>query len=178
MKSLPSINWFRNPTTWILAALMLTVVIGFVLADDYGPSIDEPHNANLGSHAVTAYLTLGAVSYGIDEFRYHGPFYASLREAVTEIVEVVVPSWVTYDVGHFVYFLSLPIALASLYYIALRWTSPQAALVASPRITPAAKVALSKPDGRILLSAGATSRTPINKAGAKPIIAADRAAEA
>ena len=121
----------RTPTFWIIAVAMLIGVVGFVLADDYGPSIDEPENAGLGSRAVTAYLTLGALSSRLDEFRYHGPFYASVREVVTEIVEVIVPSWVTYDVGHFVYFLSLPIALASLYYIALRWTSPLAALIAT-----------------------------------------------
>ena len=130
-ESLDRKGWSRNPTIWILAVVVATLVVGITLADDYGPSVDEPHNAALGSQAVTAYLTLGALSEGFEQFRYHGPFYASVREAVTEVVELVIPSWVIYDVGHFVNFLSLPIALASLYYIVLRWTSPLPALVAT-----------------------------------------------
>ncbi|GMQ83256.1 MAG: hypothetical protein BMS9Abin05_2750 [Rhodothermia bacterium] len=130
-KRLVQTSWSRNPTIWIIAVVTATLVVGIMLADDYGPSVDEPHNANLGSQAVVAYLTFAAPSDRFEVFPYHGPFYASVREVVTEVVEAIVPAWVTYDVGHFVYFLSLPIALASLYYIAHRWTSPIAALVAT-----------------------------------------------
>ena len=130
-ESLDQAGWSRNPTIWIIVILAATLLVGIILANDYGPSVDEPHNIVLGSRAVTAYLTLSAPPGGSDIFRFHGPFYAAVREAVTELVEVIVPAWVTYDVGHFVHFLSLPIALASLYYIALRWTSPRAALIAT-----------------------------------------------
>jgi len=131
MKPVLSTNRLGNPTIWILAVLMLTVVIGFVLADDYGPSIDEPSFGVIGSQTVAAYLTMTAPTEWEEILRFYGPFYLSVREVVTEVVNIVFPSTITYDVGHFVYFLSLPIAMASLYYIAQRWTSRLAALVAT-----------------------------------------------
>lgn len=121
----------RKPSFLIVGLVAITVLVGIPLADDFGASFDEPYAAALGSQTVAAYLTMTAPSEFSDNNRWYGPIYSSAREVVTEVVEAIIPRWVTYDVGHYVYFLSLPIAIASLYFIAQRWTSRIAALAAT-----------------------------------------------
>jgi len=127
----PSVGWRRNSRIPIFTVLGITLVVGKVLADDYGPSFDEVAQATYGNQALNAYSRLSGPEDWHGNLKYYGPFYSAVAEAVTKLSTFVGSSWLPTSVRHLVNFVSLPIAMASFYFIAQRWTTTAAALIGS-----------------------------------------------
>ena len=119
-----------SQNTFILFVAGITVAIGLTLADDYGPSFDETSTAAYGRETLSAYLQLRAPEDSQGILRHYGPFFAA-SEAVKKIGGFANSNWLPGAIGHFTFFLSLPIAMVSLYYLAERWTTPIVALIAT-----------------------------------------------
>ena len=115
----------------IIAAVVLALVVGTMLAADYGPSYDEGNTVPYGNAALGAYLHLAAPENWDGNLKYYGPFYLAASEAVTAVIGIVGAPWTPIESRHFAYFLSLPIAMLSLYALAIRWVARGPALVAT-----------------------------------------------
>ncbi|MFQ5923917.1 MAG: hypothetical protein ACE5M4_13830, partial [Anaerolineales bacterium] len=124
-----SLGWMSNPRSWFVLVAASTLIVGVVLADDYGPSFDEVAQATYGNQALNAYSRLTGPEEWHGNLKYYGPFYSAVAEAVTKFSTFVGSSWLPTSVRHLVNFVSLPIAMASFYYIARRWTTRAAALI-------------------------------------------------
>ena len=124
-----SLGWRLNSRIPILAVLGITLVVGLVLADDYGPSFDETFQAIYGNQALTAYTRFTAPEEWLRNLANYGPFYSAMTEAVTGLSRIVGSPWLPTDIRHLVNYASLPIAMASFYFIAQRWTTTTAAMI-------------------------------------------------
>ena len=115
----------------IIVLVVLALVAGLMFAADYGPSYDEGNTVPYGNAALAAYLHLTAPEDRYGNLKYYGPFYLAASEAVTSVIGLVGDSWTPYESRHFAYFLSLPIAMLSLYALAIRWVARGPALTAT-----------------------------------------------
>jgi hypothetical protein len=113
----------------IIAAITLVILTGIALASHYGASYDEGNTVPYGRTVLGAYLHLTAPESWDGNLKYYGPFYFALTEAATTVLGFVGVPWTSIELRHFIYFLSLPIAMASLYSLAVRWVAIGPALI-------------------------------------------------
>ena len=115
----------------IIAAVVLVLFAGIMLAADYGSSYDEGNTVPYGTTTLGAYLRLTGPEDWAGNLKYYGPFYFGSSEAVSTLSRLVGLPWTPIESRHFAYFLSLPIAMLSLYALAVRWVARGPALVAT-----------------------------------------------
>jgi len=121
----------RSPHLPIALMTVTFLAIGVGLASDYGPSWDELNTVPYGKQTLEAYLS-GVSQHDLQgNLRYYGPAYFGAAESLVSAGRLINPLWSAVDLRHFMYFLSLPIALLSLYSLASRWFGRTAALATS-----------------------------------------------
>ena len=115
----------------IIAATVFVLFVGTTLAADYGSSYDEGNTVPYGTESLGAYLRLTAPEDRAGNLKYYGPFYLATSEAVSTLSRVVGAPWTPIESRHFAYFLSLPIAMLSIYALVIRWVARGPALFAA-----------------------------------------------
>lgn len=112
--------------------LLLGVVTGFILADDYGMSWDEPINYQVGVDAVKAFRSATGYSAYLsngEAISHHGPSYFMLSSIISRGLDGVKDSWGLADGRHLVNFVAFSLGVVSFYLIALRLVERRYALL-------------------------------------------------
>ena len=118
-----SANSQWGPLLVILAAFL---VVGVVLADDYGAEIDELTNARVGANALKSYWSPDAyrvyMSNG-DPLAQHGPSYFMVFSAASQMWSRVFPGWRLTAGRHFTNYLTFLLAITGFYFLVSRVVS-------------------------------------------------------
>jgi hypothetical protein len=121
----------------ILALITLNLLIGALVFTHYGESWDENSILIYARNTLAAYRTvftgdqMRPALYGPFNLRFYGPFFFALDHAFAAGMQALAPSIDVLHFWHLGYFLTFQIALASLYFLCLRWVSKGAALGAT-----------------------------------------------
>jgi len=103
----------------LLVGLMILVVLGLSLLQDYGTSVDEELNAYYGSLTLRAYQTGSLLkSPGIDYF--NGTFYFMVFTITSQLFRVLNPGWLATDGRHLTNFLIFLVGVYFFYRISMR----------------------------------------------------------
>lgn len=111
---------------WPAVGFIAIFLLGFILADDYGQSWDDPTNALYGEDVLRAYV-------GSEDFLdhanlpYYGPFHFAGSALLVKLISALSTGWGAVDVRHFANFLAFSIAGLAFYLLARtifsRWVS-------------------------------------------------------
>ncbi|HSQ08231.1 MAG TPA: hypothetical protein VLM84_11155 [Chromatiaceae bacterium] len=115
--------FFSSSTLVPLVSVVLLLVVGIVVADDYGTSQDEYANYLVGADALQAYTSPGQfLDYieGGDPLAHHGPSYFMLWAVTSKVWEEVVPWWTRADGRHFTNFLMYGVSVVGVYALSVR----------------------------------------------------------
>jgi len=123
-------------SAWAPLALLLLIglLAGVWLVNDYGMSWDEERNYTVGADALQAYLSplryQDYLAHG-DPLAHHGPSYFMLFASLARGLTLLNPTWHIADGRHIVTYLSFLVALAAFYAMALRLTHRRTAWMAT-----------------------------------------------
>jgi hypothetical protein len=104
-------------------AVLLAVIVGFVLADNYGMSTDERANYLVGIDALQSYLSPAQYADYLERgepLAHHGPSYFMAFALVSKAISAVNPRWSEADGRHLANYLAFLIGLAGFYSLSLR----------------------------------------------------------
>jgi len=107
------------------------LLLGAVLAPDYGKSWDEYVHIVYAEQTLETYEGVRAPTDTLFNLRYYGPLFSVGVESVRGILQRIGPGWDQAAARHFVYYLSFLVGLTSVYLLAVRWAGRGAALAAS-----------------------------------------------
>lgn len=114
----------------ILLLLLLGLVVGLLLGNDYGMTFDEKRNAIVGETALAAYS--GSQEYftrpALDE---HGPIYFMFFTITSRFFDDFLPNYTQADGRHLTHFLTFIATVLFVYILALRFMQPKGAFIAS-----------------------------------------------
>ena len=114
----------------IICLVIVNLLVGYLVANDFGQSWDEYYNYAAGKRSIQYYQ--GAMLFSdTGEDYYHGPFYFMVFSITAPIFRALIPDGMTVDGRHFTNFLAFQVAIVSLYFICLRFVSPRIAFLSS-----------------------------------------------
>jgi 4-amino-4-deoxy-L-arabinose transferase-like glycosyltransferase len=114
----------------IVLLLAFGAIVGLLLGNDYGPSLDEIREVQLGEDALKAYV--GSQDYFSQNFlRDHGPVYFMLFSATSRLVHGIAPSWSLADGRHLSNYVTFMIGVMFFYRLCLLLMSPRSAWIAT-----------------------------------------------
>lgn len=117
----------------LLAGLLLgALLIGVVIGDDFGMSVDEPDNSDVGRIAARALVDHHAFADYMEsgpQIAHHGPGYFMVWEAASRLVVRLAPGWHITDGHHLVNYLTFLLGLSFFYAFARRFLERGYALV-------------------------------------------------
>jgi hypothetical protein len=124
----------RGPAHWIpLVILGVVMVVGFVMANDYGISTDEPENYEVGVDALRAMVSWrGYQDYFAhgEPLAHHGPSYFMLFAGLAGLFQHI-PGWNLADARHWVNFITFVAGCIAFYGLSRRFFRRGVALVAT-----------------------------------------------
>lgn len=111
-------------THWPFACLLLLLLVaGLVLGNDFGMSLDEARNAQVGELALQAYS--GSMAYFSEPGTLNfGPAYFMLFSLVGQWVHAIAPAWTIADGHHLANYVTFLIGVCSLYVLCFRFMRP------------------------------------------------------
>lgn len=113
--------------TYISILILIPLLIGLFVFNDYGESTDEASLYNYSSQSLQAYKGLLhfdiTPDLGKGNFRYYGPAYLMIANLLSRAITSIFMRVNTVDAWHFAYFLSFLAGVAGLYCLAKRWFS-------------------------------------------------------
>ncbi len=112
----------------IIGLLVVNLLVGLIVANDYGQSWDEYYNYAAGKRSIQFYQGPTLFSDTGEDY-YHGPFYFMVFSVTTPLFKALLPNAMTVDGRHFTNFLTFQLAIFSLYFICLRFVSPKIAFL-------------------------------------------------
>ena len=119
---------------YIVLALFVAALVGYLVADDYGVSWDEPDIYNYGSYAIDAYNSFLHPNDMADfpsNLNFYGPSYFMLATTTARFFIVLNPNWSIITAHHFVYYLTFIVSALLLYLMLKRWVSKKSAFGAA-----------------------------------------------
>ena len=125
---------FRSEHFPIIALLILCLVVGILIAKDYGESWDEPNifiYANYSFQAYQHFLHPQDLQLFSGDLNYYGPAYFMLAGALSNLINLLAPSLSGVTVWHFIYFSTFLACVLMLYLLSRRWMSQWAAFGAA-----------------------------------------------
>lgn len=127
----------RSGPALMVLGVLLAVLAGFILADDYGVSVDEQANADAGAAALEVYRGNPEAYFSRGEvLAHHGPAYFMLSSVSSRLLAAVVPGWVAADGRHLTNFLTFLLSAGALFVLSRRFLRPtQAWLTAALFLT-------------------------------------------
>jgi hypothetical protein len=128
LKSL--VAWFGRGDRPAILLLLTALLIGLLIVTDYGVSIDEPRNADVGRDALRAYS--GGTEYFLhDTLAEHGSVYFMFFYATSKGLAQLFRGWSIPDGRHFTNFVTFLVGLYFFYLICLRLMRRLPALAAT-----------------------------------------------
>ena len=107
----------RSPVAWIL---LIGVLAGLAIGNDFGASYDEQDNADVGEAALRAYS--GSSEYfSLPALADHGPVYFMAFSAGSILPAALLPGWTFPDGRHLVNYLTFLAGVACFYFLCRRW---------------------------------------------------------
>jgi 4-amino-4-deoxy-L-arabinose transferase-like glycosyltransferase len=123
-------HFFREEV-YIILALLLATLIGFLVADDYGISWDEPHIYNYGEYAINAYGYFlhpqDLNGYVYDHLNFYGPVHFMLARSLSRTLIFFNSAWSVGAANHFIYYVTFVLSVLAFYLLSKRWMSKAAA---------------------------------------------------
>jgi hypothetical protein len=106
------------------------IVLGLLVAGDYGESVDEYGDFKYGEDTLQAYVAPEQVENHGDR-EYYGPFYLMAASVSSDIFARLRPGWLTSEGRHFSNFLAFEMGVFFFYVLATRFADRWTALAAS-----------------------------------------------
>lgn len=123
-------GWLSLGHRPLLILLGVGLLIGLWVGRDYGMSVDEERNAGVGEAALEAYA--GSPTYFWQpSLADHGPAYFMLFSTTSKLVNRIAPGWSLADGRHLTNYLMFLLAVASFYFLSLRFVSKRSAWIAT-----------------------------------------------
>ncbi len=119
-------NLFSHKYFPILLLLFLNLIVGALVAADYGESRDENLRYRYADETIKYYL--GSDKVPEDE---KGPFYVVVALLGSKALNLINKDWLQIDAWHFMHFLSFQLGLFFLYRICMRYMDKWAAFGAT-----------------------------------------------
>lgn len=128
-------RWITNNLP-VLATLLVGLIAGIVIFDDFGASWDEPEyyqyaDSTMYAYSISARLE-GSYSlegaFGPADLRYYGPSFLILGKAATTLLSYLAPAAKNIDLWHLSIYLFFLMGGFFFYKLALRWTSTKPAV--------------------------------------------------
>jgi len=110
--------------------ILLMILYGFLVFDDYGQSWDEYFNYEAGKRALNAYSS-GEFLRDQDDDYYHGTFYFMLYASIPKALALVQRYWLEAELRHLLNYGAFLIASYSFYGIAKLLLGRSVALITS-----------------------------------------------
>lgn len=104
----------------ILIILMVNVILGLVVAGDYGESWDEYGDFKYGEESLLAYVKPEELKPHGDRGNY-GPFYLMVASVSSDVFRYLSPIWLTSEGRHFSNYLAFQVGVFFFYVLALRY---------------------------------------------------------
>lgn len=114
-----------------LALLLLALILGVAIADDFGMSWDEPLNVGYARWALDQYRGAGLLRWTQGAEFTKGPFYFILYSKAGELLARWLPSWTEANGRHFTNYLTFLLAVISFRSIARRFVGRRAAWIST-----------------------------------------------
>lgn len=111
----------------ILLSVILTTV-GFLIASDYGRSVDEPLHRTYAAQTLEVYAGLRQPSNMIANLKYYGPTHNLFSHVSSHVLQRLIPSWGIDAAWHFAQFLSFVLATVSIYILSIRFVKYSTAM--------------------------------------------------
>jgi 4-amino-4-deoxy-L-arabinose transferase-like glycosyltransferase len=109
----------------LVAWLVVNLVIGLWIVQDYGLSYDEPDFYRYADYSLDAYKSffgqLFEPDYGFGNLQYYGPAFILIVNSIVKILY-----WIRVDISeihvwHYAYFVAFQLTSLCLYGLAKRW---------------------------------------------------------
>ena len=126
-------NWLWKLLSPIALLILVNLILGIFIFDDFGESWDENVNYLYGEKVYYIYQNVfegtgGERNYGPNNNKgFYGPFFLTAAEAIDQAIRPWVGDLPSKDVFHALYFAAFLMAVFSLYAIAKRFLSEWAA---------------------------------------------------
>lgn len=118
--------------SWALAGLLvLCLVIGLAIGNDFGASTDEYFEARIGRQSIREYLGIGAEYDDPGVLADHGPVYFIPWSLIGDGIGLTLPGWTRPDGRHFFNYLGFLVGVWCFYLVAQRVVRRRAAWMAS-----------------------------------------------
>jgi len=119
----------------IIALVIINLVIGLVVLQDYGQSWDEPGNYRYAYHSLDNYNNLfhglPVTNFNDLHLDQKGPAFFMLAGLFSRLVTAILPGWSEINGWHLACFLAFQVGVISLYFLVRRWTGNWAAFGAA-----------------------------------------------
>ncbi len=113
----------------ILALILINLLVGALVAGDFGESWDEQRHYRFGEDSLRAYTSrVAADDLDLDD---KGPSYAMMAVLVSKALRAVIPAWNWLTAWDFTHFLSFLLGLFFFYRLCLLLVDRWAALAAT-----------------------------------------------
>jgi len=120
-------NRLRQLRSWrhagLVALLLIGLIVGLPLADDFGAGADEALGSMVGSRGLNALAGPDGYRDYVDTgelIAHHGPSYFMLFTVASRLFESLFADWLPSDGRHFTNFLTFLVGVAFFYSICLR----------------------------------------------------------
>jgi 4-amino-4-deoxy-L-arabinose transferase-like glycosyltransferase len=118
-------GWVKNRHLPLILLIVISTLVGFMVARNYGTSWDEPGIVLYTDRCLQAYpafLLNGEIpNFGDTIVNNYGPAFFILDAVLARVITWIFPAWSTINAWHFGYFLSFQMAVVSLYFLCRKW---------------------------------------------------------
>jgi hypothetical protein len=108
----------------ILILLLLNVIIGLIVLDDYGASVDKPGMIFYSGQVLDAYEGIFRADFSpsfASNYRYYGPAILSSITIFHQLILLFLPEFSQQLSWHLAYFIAFQITIVSMYGISIRF---------------------------------------------------------
>ena len=115
--------------------MIAPLIAGFLTFRDYSESADESSLYSYTEYSLQAYHKFFSLEFdpnlGKGNFRYYGPAFLMGANLFARLCNMLTNNLLKTDAWHLAYFLAFQACVLGFYFLANRWLSKPAALVAS-----------------------------------------------
>lgn len=112
----------------IFALILINILVGLIILNDFGQSWDEFFDWLYGGDAVRAYS--GSTEYmNYKNRHFYGPLHLMIGETIATFAIKIQDFWTKEDIRHFVNFLAFQSGLIAFYYLCRKMLSQNASIV-------------------------------------------------
>ena len=118
---------FTGSSGLILIIMLVMMVVGLLVVDDFGQSWDEDINYRNGERSIRNYRDGNFLKDQNLDY-YHGTFYFMIWSSASNFINSITPQWRDADGRHLINYLTFVIGVVALYLISKRTFGRNAAI--------------------------------------------------